>query len=163
MLDRHCVGCHDGKKPDALDLSRKSEEEKLRINREYHAATESTISTVLTPAYIALHPYVRRPHAESHYGAQAAGEFLADTSPLVQMLQRGHHGVQLDAEAWDRLYTWIDLGAPDQGSWREQRVGHAGELLRAPAGEPPPVRRAHGRRGMDARGRAAGAGVRGPA
>ena len=123
VLDRHCVGCHDGQKPDTLDLSRKSEEEKLRINREYRAATESTISTILTPAYIALHPYVRRPHAESHYGAQTAGEFLADTSPLVQMLQRGHHGVQLDAEAWDRLYTWIDLGAPDQGSWRNSVWG----------------------------------------
>ena len=161
VLDRHCVGCHDGKQPDAMDLSRKSEEEKLRISREYRAATESTISTILTPAYIALHPYVRRPHAESHYGAQAAGEFLVDTSPLVQMLQRGHHGVRLDAEAWDRLYTWIDLGAQDQGSWRNSVWGTPA-ILRAPPGKPPPVRRANGRRGMDAPGRAAGAGVRGP-
>jgi formylglycine-generating enzyme required for sulfatase activity len=123
VLDRLCVGCHDGAKPDQLDLARKPQAEQLRINREYRAATESTISTILTPAYIALHPYVRRPHAESHYGAQDAGEFLADTSPLVQLLQRGHYGVQLDAEAWDRLYTWIDLGAPDQGSWKRSVWG----------------------------------------
>ncbi|HUT91238.1 MAG TPA: SUMF1/EgtB/PvdO family nonheme iron enzyme [Thermoguttaceae bacterium] len=123
VLDRYCVGCHNGKEPDRLDLVRKSEEEKLRINPEYRAATESTISTILTPSYIALHPYVRRPHAESHYGAQAAGEFLVDTSPLVQMLQRGHHEVQLDTEAWDRLYTWIDLGAPDHGSWKYSEWG----------------------------------------
>jgi formylglycine-generating enzyme required for sulfatase activity/uncharacterized protein YifN (PemK superfamily) len=155
VLDHHCTGCHDGQRPGRPDLARKSEEEKLRINREYHAATESMITTVLTPAYIALHPYVRRPHAESHYGAQAAGEYLADTSPLVQMLQRGHHGVQLDAEAWDRLYTWIDLGAPDQGSWRlsewgtpanyyerrletlRQFAGRTDDVEWMPEGEPP--------------------------
>ena len=30
-----------------------------------------------------------------------------------------HYGVQLDAEAWDRLITWIDLNAPCHGTWRE--------------------------------------------
>ena len=141
VLDRYCVGCHDGKHSDRPDLARKPKEETLRINREYQTATETTISTILTPSYIALHPYVRRPHAESHYGAQAAGEFLADTSPLVQMLQRGHHGVQLDAEAWDRLYTWIDLGTPDHGSWKNREWGVPGnyyerrlEILRQFAG-----------------------------
>ena len=70
------------------------------------------------PSFIALHPYVRRPHAESNYGIQVAAEYFADTSLLVQMLAKGHHNVKLDDEAWDRLYTWIDLGVPDQGSWK---------------------------------------------
>ena len=30
---------------------------------------------------------------------------------------------QLDEEAWDRLYTWIDLGAPDHGSWKYSEWG----------------------------------------
>ena len=46
-------------------------------------------------------------------------EFHADTSELVQMLSKGHHNVQLDAEAWDRLVTWIDLNAPCHGTWSE--------------------------------------------
>ncbi len=46
-------------------------------------------------------------------------EFHADTSRLVQMLKKGHHGVQLDSEAWDRLITWIDLNAPCHGTWSE--------------------------------------------
>jgi formylglycine-generating enzyme required for sulfatase activity len=128
VLDRYCVGCHDGRQPGRPDLARKSEEEKLRINRDYHQATESSITTVLTPSFIALHPYVRRPHAESCYGAQVAGEYMADTSPLVQMLQKGHHNVRLDDEAWDRLYTWIDLGAPDHGSWKNSEWGVPGNF-----------------------------------
>jgi len=148
VLDRYCVGCHNGENqgqppisggarrptedqyhrngwlsPVFPDLSRKSEEEKLRINQAYHSATESTITTTLTPAFIALHPYVRRPHAESHYGPNVAGEYLVDTSPLIRMLKKGHHNVSLDDEAWDRLYTWIDLGAPDQGSWKNSEWG----------------------------------------
>jgi formylglycine-generating enzyme required for sulfatase activity len=33
------------------------------------------------------------------------------------MLKKGHHHVQLDAEAWDRLITWIDLNGPCHGTW----------------------------------------------
>ena len=47
----------------------------------------------------------------------------ADTSELVQMLKRGHHNVKLDAEAWDRLITWIDLNVPDHGTWTEHVGG----------------------------------------
>ena len=46
-------------------------------------------------------------------------EFHADTTQLVQMLRRGHHGVELDAEGWDRLITWIDLNCPFHGTWTE--------------------------------------------
>lgn len=123
VLDRYCVGCHDGSKAGRPDFSRKSEEERLRINTEYHRATESAITTLFTPAFIALHPYARRAHAESNYALQVAAEFFADTSPVIQMLKKGHHNVQLDEEGWDRLYTWIDLGAPDLGSWKYSEWG----------------------------------------
>lgn len=123
VLDRFCVGCHSGVPGNRPDLSRKSEQEKLVLNREYHQRTESTIKTILTPSFIALHPYIRRPHAEANYALQAPGEYFADTSPLIRMLEKGHHGVQLDDEAWDRLYTWIDLGVPDHGSWRLSEWG----------------------------------------
>jgi formylglycine-generating enzyme required for sulfatase activity len=35
------------------------------------------------------------------------------------MLRKGHHGLQLDDEAMDRLVTWIDLNAPCHGTWSE--------------------------------------------
>jgi formylglycine-generating enzyme required for sulfatase activity len=47
------------------------------------------------------------------------GEYHVDTSELIQMLSKGHHNVQLDEEAWDRLVTWIDLNGPCHGTWGE--------------------------------------------
>ena len=35
------------------------------------------------------------------------------------MLEKGHYGVQLDAEAWDRLITWIDMNTTYHGTWME--------------------------------------------
>ena len=52
-------------------------------------------------------------------------EFHADTTQLVQMLKKGHYNVKLDAEAWDRLVTWIDLNCPFHGTWGEE-IDHPG-------------------------------------
>ena len=35
------------------------------------------------------------------------------------MLRKGHHNVKLDAEAWDRLITWIDINVPAYGTYHE--------------------------------------------
>ena len=59
------------------------------------------------------------PGIESDIHMLAPMEFHADTTELVQLLRKGHYGVQLDAEAWDRLVTWIDLNAPYHGTWTE--------------------------------------------
>ena len=37
------------------------------------------------------------------------------------MLQKGHYGVVLNREAWDRLITWIDLNVPCHGTWHEHQ------------------------------------------
>jgi formylglycine-generating enzyme required for sulfatase activity len=113
VLDRHCVGCHNGKpRPNRQaipDFSRKPRNGWRNF----------------TPAYIALHPFVRRPGPESDYRVQKPLEWHTSTSELIQMLKKGHHNVKLDAEAWDRLYTWIDLNVPDHGTWGEHRGIHA--------------------------------------
>jgi len=112
VLDKFCVGCHkEGAQPvngqPVPDFTAK----KTNGDRNF------------TPAYIALHPFVRRPGPESDYHLQIPLEWHADTSELVQMLQRGHHNVKLDEEAWDRIVTWIDLNVPDHGTWTEQSNG----------------------------------------
>ncbi len=56
---------------------------------------------------------------EDYVDLQVACEYHANTSELVQMLEKGHHNVKLDAEAWDRLFTWIDLNGPCHGTWGE--------------------------------------------
>ena len=70
--------------------------------------------------YAELHRFVRRPGIESDYHVLEPMEFHADTTQLVQMLKKGHHGVNLDVESWDRLITWIDLNCPNHGTWGEE-------------------------------------------
>ena len=67
--------------------------------------------------YKAIHPYVRRPGPESEQEMLNPMEYHLSTSPLVQMLKKGHYGVKLDREGWDRLSAWIDLNAPYVGRW----------------------------------------------
>ena len=74
---------------------------------------------VFHPSYITLRSFVRVGGLESDLRLLAPGEFYADTSELVQMLMKGHYGVRLDTEAWQRIITWIDLNAPAHGTWRE--------------------------------------------
>ena len=104
VLDRRCAGCHDGR-PGRLDFRAK------RLHEDYRGP--------YSPAYNALHPYVRRAGYEADYHMLSPAEFEADTSPLVQMLKKGHHNVRLSREDWNRLYTWIDLNIPYPANWRE--------------------------------------------
>jgi len=115
VLDRFCVGCHDGTRKDRPDFSNATAADATTTMRRQKFK--------FTRSYMALHPYVRRPGPESDYHLLAPCEYRANTSELVQMLRKGHHGVRLDAEAWDRLITWIDLNVPDHGTWAEQRGG----------------------------------------
>jgi len=43
----------------------------------------------------------------------------ANTTRIVQMLKKGHYDVELDPEAWERIYAWIDLNTPCWGTWGE--------------------------------------------
>jgi len=99
VLDKFCVGCHSGQpRKDGKKIP------------DFH---EPRI------AHTNLHPYVRRNGPEGDYHLLTPLEFHADTSELVQMFQKGHNNVKLDAEAWDRIITWIDLNAPRHGTWTE--------------------------------------------
>jgi formylglycine-generating enzyme required for sulfatase activity len=147
VLDRHCVGCHDGAPatdggplPDlraehlvpgyeGLPLTRLGATRLDPWLKAQHAdrfrpcqgmpQPYGDLKTVYTPAYEALIPFVRRVNIEDDVRLLRPGEYHADTSELIQMLQKGHHGVQLDPESWDRLVTWIDLNAPCHGTWGE--------------------------------------------
>jgi formylglycine-generating enzyme required for sulfatase activity len=117
VLDRYCVGCHDGKAgPDSAarpDFRAAPAVHPQAGNAGYNNSTQ------FTPAYLALRAYVRGHTIESDLHLLTPGEFSADTTELIQLLRAGHHGVNLDAEAWDRLITWIDLNTPAHGTWSE--------------------------------------------
>lgn len=126
VLDRYCLECHDGHAPPDLRSARLvsnypgrriSQMALDRLHPKILADTQGILKYAL--AYDGLLPYLRRVGIEDDVSMLTPGEYHADTSPLIQMLRKGHHGVQLDAEAWDRLVTWIDLNAPCHGTWGE--------------------------------------------
>ncbi|MDR0521132.1 MAG: SUMF1/EgtB/PvdO family nonheme iron enzyme [Planctomycetaceae bacterium] len=103
MLEKHCVSCHN----DATQKDRKMISFEARNTGKWQTDT----------SYAALNPYVWRPGPEPDMAVLPPGDYHASVSELIQRLQKGHYGVQLDKEAWDRLYTWIDLNVPYRGQW----------------------------------------------
>ena len=100
VLEKYCVACHDG--PPSVGPRSKPSFKDPQV------------------AYRTLHPYVRRPGPEADMAIPRPLEYHASTSPLVRMLEKGHHGrklTDLDREARKRIYCWIDLNAPQQGTW----------------------------------------------
>jgi formylglycine-generating enzyme required for sulfatase activity len=114
VLDHYCVSCHDGAKDKKIPDFR-------ALPPVHPPAPDPTFrdGTVFTPSYLALRCYVRTATMEGDMHLLTPADIHADTSELVQMLRQGHHNVRLNPEAWDRLVTWIDLGAPAHGTWTE--------------------------------------------
>jgi len=105
VLDRYCVGCHDGEKPERPNYKDTTEVKGGRSR--------------FGKSYMALHPYVRRPGPESNLHMLNPMEFHTSTSPLFQMLEKGHYGVEVDAASMRKLAEWVDLNVPYHASWRE--------------------------------------------
>lgn len=121
VLDRYCVGCHDGRDP-----AQGGPPPDLRgtvLTSDYQSYIAGSGNgyggKYFSVGYFELSRFVRRPGIESDLHLLRPGEYHADTTELVRLLTKGHHGVQLDAEAWDRLITWIDLNCPYHGTWTE--------------------------------------------
>jgi formylglycine-generating enzyme required for sulfatase activity len=119
VIDRHCVSCHNGQPYENKPIC------------DLRGSVMVTNWTSITPGngggragrfsvgYDALNRFVRRNGIEGDYHVLTPMEFHADTTDLVQLLKKGHYGVKLDDEAWDRLVTWIDLNCPYHGTWGE--------------------------------------------
>jgi formylglycine-generating enzyme required for sulfatase activity len=132
VLDEFCVGCHNGGDGDMVATPDLRGEEhfpdykgrqlaRLGASRLHSELVEHFDGTRIkyTPAYETLAPYIRRVGIEDDVELLPPGEYHANTSELIQMLRKGHHGVKLDDEAWDRLVTWIDLNGPCHGTWND--------------------------------------------
>jgi formylglycine-generating enzyme required for sulfatase activity len=132
VLDKHCVSCHNGQPGDdgktLVDL--RGDQNALVVfkggdprGQVVHDTPKEKLlgkyGGVFEPSYLTLRSLVRAAGFESDLHQLPAMEFHADTTELVQMLRKGHYGVNLDDEAWDRLVTWIDLNAPCHGTWAE--------------------------------------------
>ncbi len=104
ILDKYCLGCHKG-----------------QSGRPNFAANQPLGFRNFPQSYLNLHPYVRRTGPESNQNLLSPMEFHANTSELVQLLEKGHKGVKMDKEDYDHLITWIDLNVPARGTWTEYK------------------------------------------
>jgi len=111
VLDRHCVGCHNGQ-PQA--------DGKTQLDLRLAKPKAFPLSDApFPPSFYALRQFVRSPGLEGNPRLVPVADYHADTSPLIQMLRKRHGNVSLDEESWDRLVTWMDLNAPAYGTWLE--------------------------------------------
>lgn len=132
VLDRYCIACHNGDEESPASASPDLRGDQGRFICYRNGNPEAVVETgktreelvlryggVFDPAYIELRRRVRVGGLESDLRLLNPAEFRANTSELIQLLKKGHYGVDLDSEAWGRLYTWIDLNAPCHGTWTE--------------------------------------------
>ena len=122
VIDKYCVSCHDGKQQAADDehVPNLRGDEMITDWKSITPGNGRSHAGKFSVGYAQLHRFVRRPGIESDYHMLEPMEFHAETTQLVQLLKKGHHNVKLDAEAWDRLITWIDLNCPYHGTWGEE-------------------------------------------
>ena len=128
VLDRHCVSCHDGGRVRNPRCSPRKPSPHARVRGE-----EAGAAPKFTSSYLGLHPFVRRPGPESDYHLLNPLEYHSNTSELVQMLRKGHHGVTLDRR---RMGPHHHLDRPQRAGPRhlEREPARSREFPRAPAG-----------------------------
>lgn len=111
VLDRNCISCHNGTqaKPD------------FRKDQmiTYKRGVLTKIERPYDESYLNLHPYVYRQGPEADIYVLRPGEYHANNSELIRILQAGHHGVELPDKDMRTLYIWIDLNAPYFGAFTQ--------------------------------------------
>lgn len=137
VLDRRCITCHDGSggASKAFDLTART--------------TQDWMGVPLPSSYYSLRKYVK--HAPMFSYSLPAGSFGSRVSPVTDLLLKGHHGVQLEADEWHRLCAWIDCNAPGLGDYavaeaqraraRAREAGRARRQAMAAARKADPARR----------------------
>ena len=139
IVDRNCMGCHDGEPAQGRYESLRAEYQKQPIPYlgselldDYKFDYAGSMSRRrgggrFSKGYFELFRMARGPGIESDMHLLTPKEFSADSTELVQMLRKGHHGVRLKQSEWSKIYEWIDLNTPYHGNrlniLRESREG----------------------------------------
>jgi Hydrazine synthase alpha subunit middle domain len=120
VLDKHCVECHNAKKPEG----------KVILTGE-PAGQFSQSYNHLAPlvAYTAWYMPNRNYEPLTH-----PGQFGARNSQLVKLLDAGHYDVKLSDAEWERLVTWIEANALFYGTFnvKDQAKQQKGERITGP-------------------------------
>ncbi|MBI5819701.1 MAG: PD40 domain-containing protein [Verrucomicrobia bacterium] len=125
VLDKHCVSCHGGAKPAG----------KVALTGEaqghYSVSYNALIKRVSFSSWGGKPGDFRVVNSEP---LSQPGFFGARGSPLMKMLQQGHHSVALSRDDADRLATWMDANALFYGTFdvADQARQQRGERIEGP-------------------------------
>lgn len=111
VLDKYCISCHNQDLPGKPYLKGDKWITDWSSDIGGHAGDGGRF----TLSYANLHRYVRRPGIESDMHMLVPMDVHADQTELMQILQKGHHGVKLSHEDKEKLICWIDFNAPFHG------------------------------------------------
>lgn len=132
ILDAKCVTCHDGGTPGAPDLTSQPDRDGGLTKRVWTKSYVNLLGakldvhknhvTVPQEGVVRWISKMSKPTEIPPYHAGAA------RSPLMKLLDEGHHGVKLTAEENDKLAAWIDLLVPFCGDYREGNAWSGREM-----------------------------------
>jgi len=121
VLDRHCVECHNAKKPEGKVIL--TGEPEGTFTKSYNVLIHHVAYTAWGMPHNNYEPLTE----PDRFGARA--------SRLVELLDKGHYDVKLSDDEWDRLVTWIDANALFYGTFdpKDQAKQQRGERIAGPA------------------------------
>ena len=119
ILDRACIACHNGEKG-GIDYT-KGHYNSHR-GKDFIPGRMDSLNAwgkhYWSKSYLQFHPYFYRQGPEAEMAVLNPYEYHVDNSEMIQMLRKGHHGVELTDKEWNRLYTWVDFNLPYDGIQR---------------------------------------------
>ena len=114
VLDRNCIRCHGNGKA-KLDLRGG-----CMVTAPHAGDKDEGSQHTVSTSFLALLQQVRYVRVNAYGGEKLPLKpyaYGSAASPLMQMLQKGHHEVKLAATDWGALAAWIDCNAPYYGSY----------------------------------------------
>ena len=120
VLDRHCVSCHNPKKPEGNVIL--TGEPAKTFSRSYNAL----VKLVSFSAWVLPNNNYEPLTEPDRFGARG--------SKLTKLLDDGHYDVKLSDQDWERLVTWMDANALFYGTFNpdEQARQLRGERIVGP-------------------------------
>lgn len=123
ILDTKCISCHDGSKPEVMDLRGLPVDDATLNLRKWTRSYLNLVEATRSPnggykanpenGWVTWISKMSRPTEIPPYFSGAA------RSPMLEMLDKGHQGVMLSEAEHARFAAWMDLLVPFSGDYRE--------------------------------------------
>ena len=123
VLDNHCVSCHS-------EMAGNEKSGGILLTGEPDGAYTKSYNALITKV-----SYTAWSMPEGNYEPLTEpNRFGERASELIKLLENGHYDVDLSAEDWERLNTWIGANALFYGTFNveDQRRQQRGERIEGP-------------------------------